>query len=296
MNLRCPLSKKWPVQPVTFADGKVYDKAALIEHSLRNAGLYLNVLVDPKGLIPNLQRLVEIEAVVEASKGSKESREWHGRKKQIEDEAVRLESAEKGRTDSLLQIAEDYVGKKFYTNALKVLEPIEKPNAKVHMLRGDCCVALGKPNEASEHYVKASGSTHENAHWKIAELFRQHGRHPEALKWNKVAANKRGLWGKEPHVRIVAEAYMQGDHVEKDVDEAMVWHKKLATSYKDPDSLYLCAQDCFVRGDRVGCIRMLISASEKGNEEAEEKLARFAELFDPEELQHLKRNRVSDEA
>jgi len=296
MNLRCPLSKKWPVQPVTFADGKVYDKAALIEHSLRNAGLYLNVLVDPKGLIPNLQRLVEIEAIVEASKGSKESREWHGRKKQIEDEAVRLESAEKGRTDSLLRIAEDYVGKKFYTNALKVLEPIEKPNAKVHMLRGDCCVALGKPNEAYEHYVQASGSTHENAHWKIAELFRQHGRHPEALKWNKVAANKRGLWGKEPHVRIVAEAYMQGDHVEKDVDEAMVWHKKLATSYKDPDSLYLCAQDCFVRGDRVGCIRMLISASEKGNEEAEEKLARFAELFDPEELQHLKRNRVSDEA
>lgn len=295
MNLRCPLSRKLPVQPVTFVDGKVYDKAALIEHSLRNSGLFLDVLVDPKGLVPNLERLVEIEAIVDQSKGSKESQEWHRRKTKLEKEAAVLKLAEKGRTENLLYCAEVHVGNKMYVDALKTLEPIEKPNAKVHMLRGDCCAALGKPDEAYEHYVKASESTHENAHLKIAELFRQDGRHAEALQWNVIAAKKRGLWGKEPHVRIVAEAYMNGDHVEQDVDEAMVWHKKLATTYKDPDSMYLCAQDCFVRGDRVGCIRLLVSASEKGNEEAEKKLARFAELFEEEEMQHLKRKKVSDD-
>jgi hypothetical protein len=116
------------------------------------------------------------------------------------------------------------------------------------------------------------------------------------LKWNEIAANKRGLWGKEQHVRIVAEAYMNGDNVEQDVDKAMVWYKKLGTAYKDHDALFLCAQDCFVRGDRVGCVRLLLSASEKGNEQADEKLAMLDRLFDSDEVVHMKRPRVSGDA
>lgn len=289
MNLQCPLSRKWPVEPVKFVDGKVYDKAALIEHSLRNAGLYLDVLVDAKALVPDLQRLGEIEAVVNQSKNTKESREWQSRRVKLEKEAINLKKAELGRLEALVFRAEHYIQIKNYANALLVLEPLEKPTAKVHMLRGDSCAALGRTNEAFEHYVKASGSTHENAHWKIAELFRQEGRHAEALEWNEVAAKKRGLWGKEKHVRLVAEAYMNGDNVERDVDEAMVWYKKLGTTYKDPDALYLCAQECFARKDMVGCVRFLQSASKKGNEQADAKLAFLEGWFDSEELVQFKR-------
>jgi tetratricopeptide (TPR) repeat protein len=296
MNLRCPLSKKWPVEPVKFVDGNVYDKAALIEHSLRNDGLYLNVLVDPKGLVPDLQRLVEIEAVVEQSKGTKETLEWHSRRSKMKQEAAMLEKAEIDKSETLLYFVEHYIRKNEYVNALRTMESLEKPTAKIHMLRGDCCDALGRTNEAFAHYAKATSSTHENAHWKIAELFRREGRHAEALKWNEIAANKRGLWGKEQHVRIVAEAYMNGDNVEQDVDKAMVWYKKLGTAYKDHDALFLCAQDCFVRGDRVGCVRLLLSASEKGNEQADEKLAMLDRLFDSDEVVHMKRPRVSGDA
>jgi TPR repeat protein len=107
--------------------------------------------------------------------------------------------------------------------------------------------------------------------FRKAEDFSQHGKHAEAMRWYRVAADRGN-----PRAEVaIGNFYMEGQGVAKNPAEAMRWFRRAAENgdaeaENDVGLLHLMGMG--VKQDSVEAARWLRKSAEQGNEVAERNL------------------------
>jgi TPR repeat protein len=294
VDLECPFTKRIPADPVIAPNGRTYERGELLERSDGNDGFIGRFVIDEKTLQPDAVRLQNIERFLETA-DVKVRQDWNKRRKTVlaskQRDAEELASlgqldqaAEMGHLKSVLKQAQTFYEQKNFALALQRLSKVVPSTPQSSMLTGDVYNAMGRHGEAFEHYVKCMDSLRLDAHWKICQMYAEDGNLHQAIVWNARAFKKVGLCGKEKHVRRLAECYRDGVGVDVDLEKSIEFFKVLATNYGDVEAQFIVAKHQLgADSDVVGGIRRLISASNKGQDEALECVERLkaflSELF-----------------
>jgi tetratricopeptide (TPR) repeat protein len=277
-SLCCPISKKLPVCPVLAKDGKTYDRDTLFEQAFKNGGCYAGMWIDDTTTTLNLTHLESVRKLVRTATSDHAVQEWTKKRKKFEVEQRRREKKPAIDGDSkaciievcnnLLQIDDVKKAREYYDQHVIFTEQVDllQINGRIYMREGE-------HRKAYEEFRKAlllRPKVTQDVYWDMCELFRAQGEHAMALQYNVDAEKKQGLRNKKKHIERLVQALEQGLGVEKNIETAKMWAKKLSSSYKDVEADMFLAKHESLAENTLVAVKFIDTAAKRKHGEAQE--------------------------
>jgi tetratricopeptide (TPR) repeat protein len=269
------------VCPVSFTDGKIYDRDALFDKAFKNSGLVNGVLVDSTTTSLNTSRLQAIYDFIKSDPVL--ASDWNKRRKKFEVEEQRKKKTNVLDKDSKAFIVQNCTNLVVLGDVRKAREYFDSnvvftEDVDLLQINGRIYMAEGEHRKAYEEFRKAmtlKPKLTQDLYWDMCLLFQAKGDFGEAVRYNLEAEKTKGLREKKKHIERMVDVFEQGLGVQKDLIVAKGWAKKLSSTYKEPKADLFLAKHESREGNTVTAVTHLGKAAKRKHVGAQELLTKI---------------------
>jgi tetratricopeptide (TPR) repeat protein len=297
VQLRCPLTKKLPADPVTI-DGKSFERDAFIRHvCIQSNGLYKGRYLRVEHIVTDSLLLEQIQKFLKDSDDKRLTLDWKKRRKWVLadqkfvpkylDLLTKIKTSRRVKAKARVKlITENY---SLHVNEARAWLNANSPQKayeycyaqKLHevddtdcfLLMGDVYAALSDNHNAFAFYKKIKKKSERarvDIYWSFAQLHRKANNGARVIKFHIDGIMNLKGQPRARHLLQLAEIYRDGTFGTQDVEVAEPYFKKAARLDRTGDVHMILANVYFEQGEEKfeEYSKQIKSAAKKGHSEA----------------------------